>query len=202
MSPTPVTDRMPHAPEEDPPASRRRPRWLWVTFGLVGMAVVVVVLVLVLTSGGSAPTTDASGRPVVMMSPAPGSTTYHDGQVVQLSVGPNRYFAPYSRIVILECADKGGATDALPRNDTTCDGNTVQGYSVLVNKDGSFSASSYPLFSLPNTQLGEAADGEPVCNQTNACVLYVGQDQNHFTAPKVFSAPFTIVASHVPKKTP
>ena len=36
---------------------------------------------------------------------------------------------------------------------------------------------------------------KPICNQTNSCVLYVGQNQNDFTAPKVFSAPFLICSS-------
>ena len=40
--------------------------------------------------------------------------------------------------------------------------------------------------------MGEQANFKPICNQTNYCVLYVGQNQNDFTAPKVFSAPFLI----------
>jgi hypothetical protein len=161
--------------------------------------VIVIVLVVTLTSGGNAsPTVGAGGRPIVVMTPSPGSS-YHDSQQIQLSVGPNKYFVPYTRIVVLECADPGGQTSNLPRSDIGCDGNTVQGFSILVNKDGSFSTDHYQLFSLPNTVLGEPADNRPVCNQSQTCVLYVGQDQTNFTAPKVFSAPFTIVAANVPK---
>ena len=110
-----------------------------------------------------------------------------------------RGFRSLSRIEILECADPGGQAGNLPKNDNTCDGNTTPGFSVLVNKDGSFTAPSYQLWSLPNTQLGESNDGEPVCNATKMCVLYVGQNQTDFTQPKAFSAPFTIHAIDVPK---
>jgi hypothetical protein len=180
--------------------TERRSGRVWAVVGLVGVVIVAIVLIVTLTSGGSSSTPSSDGKPVVVMTPAPGSTTYHDGQSVSISVGPNKYFAPYSRIIILQCADPGGATDALPKSDQTCDGNTVPGYSVLVNKDGSFSAPNYQLSSLPNTKYAESYDEEPVCNQSHECVLYVGQDQTNFTQPKIFSAPFAIVAANVPKK--
>jgi hypothetical protein len=179
------------------PARSRRPKVVATTAIVVA---IVVALVLTLTSGGhSSSTAGADGRPVVVLTPPPGSSAYHNNQQFQLSVRPNKYFAPYSRIVVLECGDPGGQTANLPKSDTGCDGNTVQGYSILVNKDGSFSTSNYQLMSLPNTVLGEPADNRPVCNQSKPCVLYVGQDQTNFTAPKVFSLPFTIVAANVPK---
>ena len=34
-----------------------------------------------------------------------------------------------------------------------------------------------------------------VCNQKNMCVLYIGQNQINFRAPKEFSAPFSISKS-------
>ena len=71
-----------------------------------------------------------------------------------------------------------------------CDGNTIQGISILVANDGSFSESTYQVYALPSPVLGEQPNAQPICNQTNYCVLYVGQNQNDFTAPKVFSAPF------------
>jgi hypothetical protein len=181
--------------------TEQRSRRVWIVVGLVVAAAVAVVLGVALTSsGGSTPTASSGGKPVAVITPAPGSTTYHDGQSVSISVGPNKYFAPYSRIIIIECGDPGGTIDNLPKSSLTCDGNTAPGYSVLVNKDGSFSASNYQLASLPNTVFSESYDEEPVCNQTHQCVLYIGQDQSNFTQPKIFSAPFAIVASHVPRK--
>ena len=158
---------------------------------LIGLAVGAVIMVgLVTSSCSSSPSTDSSGRPTAVLSPS--STTYHSGQTISVSVGPNKYFAPFARIVILQCADPGGSSAHLPINDSTCDGNTVPGHSVLVAKDGSFSTSYQKIFSLPNPVLGETPDGTPVCNRTHACVLYIGQDQTNFTQPKIFSVPFTV----------
>ena len=118
---------------------------------------------------------------------------YHDGQLINVSVGPNHYFKPYSRINIIECADPGGKAKNLPTSILACDGNTIQGNTILVQRDGSFSERGYQVYSLPNApQLGESADTRPVCNGKKACVLYVGQNQEKFSAPKVWSSPFTI----------
>ncbi len=176
------------APTPEP--TRRRHWWVLVA---VAVAVVVVIVVVVLATGGqNSPATTTDGHPVVVTNPDPSSGPYHSGQTISLSVGPNKYFAPYARIIVIECADPGGQVANLPINENSCDGNTVQAGSILVNKNGSFSESRYTVDSLPNPILGESQYDEPVCNLTHQCVLYVGQDQSHFTAPKVFSAPFTV----------
>jgi hypothetical protein len=118
---------------------------------------------------------------------------YHAGQRINLSVGPNKYFTPYSGIKILECADPGGTAKHLPTNVSACDGNTIQPGSVIINQDGSFSFRGYPVYQLPNgSQLDEPSDSRPLCNATHQCVLYIGQNQEKFTAPKLFSPPFTV----------
>jgi hypothetical protein len=109
--------------------------------------------------------------------------------VVAIHVGPNSTFVPNSRIEVIECAAPHGMD---PTSDATCDGNTAQSGSVLVAGDGSFDVPKYTVYALPNTTLEETADVIPVCNTTSECVLYVGQDQNDFTKPKTFSAPFTV----------
>jgi hypothetical protein len=136
----------------------------------------------------------ASATPAVTMTPATGGT-YHQGQKLTLSVGPNHFFTPYSRIEILMCADRKGRVSNLPIDDSTCDGNTVQGNSVLVAKNGSFRETGYPVYSLPNQMFGEGPSDQPVCDRTHSCVLYVGQNQNSFKAPKIFSSPFTVTGS-------
>lgn len=167
------------------PGPFRRPKLAALAAGIL------IVVGLIASSCSSSTSTDLSGHPTAVLTPS--STTYHSGQTISVSVGPNKYFAPFARIIILQCADPGGSSAHLPINDTTCDGNTVPGHSVLVAKDGSFSTTYQQIFSLPNTVLGETPDGRPVCNQTHACVLYVGQDQTNFTQPKIFSAPFTVI---------
>jgi hypothetical protein len=134
----------------------------------------------------------SAGPPSLIISP---QGNYSDGQTISVAVGPNGYFTPHARVNILECADPAGLVANLPKDITTCDGNTIQGSTIQVADDGSFSESAYPVYLLPSSALGEQSNYKPICNQTNSCVLYVGQDQNDFTAPKVFSAPFVISPS-------
>jgi len=157
----------------------------------VGFAIVACVVssIAVVVTGESA---SASAPPSLSVSP---SGNYHDGETISVGVGPNGYFTPNARINIIECADPGGLASNLPKDITTCDGNTVQGNTILVGGNGSFSQSGYPVYLLPSPSLGEQANYMPICNQTSYCVLYVGQNQNDFTAPRVFSAPFLIEPS-------
>ncbi len=153
-----------------------------------GVATVVGLVSAVALLGIAAPRAGAAS-PTLTITPSSGGSPYQNGVSLDISVGPNSTFAPYSRIIVIECAAPKGV---MPVDDTTCDGNTVQSGSVLVNADGSFEVPSYRLYSLPNTALGEAPDSEPVCNSSVECVLYIGQDQNDFSQPKIFSAPFTV----------
>ena len=56
---------------------------------------------------------------------------YQNGQTVSVSVGPNSLFVPQLGVVILECADPGGTVANLPTASIDCDGNTIQGDTVL-----------------------------------------------------------------------
>ncbi len=158
----------------------RSVRRLGIAFVLLG----VVALVSWMSSGAG-----AAGAPALTMTPSPTSRPYTDGQSITLAVGANSRFAPNTRIEVLECAAPNGV---LPIDDTTCDGNTVQYRSVLVAADGSFQVPAYTVYQLPNTVLGEQSNKMPVCNAVRQCVLYIGQDQNDFTQPKMFSPPFTV----------
>jgi hypothetical protein len=154
--------------------------------------VVLVGLTVALSSAAG-----AASPPALHISKGP----YHSGQLINLSVGPNGYYKPYSRINILECADPGGKMRNLPNSVSTCDGNTIEGNSILIAKDGSWSETGYQLFALPDVKsLGELANGQPVCNQRHSCVLYIGENQENFTWPKQFSAPFTIKPAHKAKR--
>ena len=163
---------------------RRRPSRRFSCRGYLGFLVGVPVLTLLWGSGWA-----GASAPTVTMSP---STDLHDGESVSVSIGPNTVFTPNAGVNILECADPGGTLANLPKSDSTCDGNTIQGNTILVAANGSASEAKYTVYLLPSPALGEQANNQPVCNQTDPCVLYVGQSQNDFTAPKVFSAPFTI----------
>jgi hypothetical protein len=136
--------------------------------------------------------------PSVTVTPAKGgppSGPFADGSTLSIAVASNSYFTPNSRIIIIECADPGGTVANLPTDASTCDGGTVQGDTVLVDKNGAFSESSYTVFGLPSSALAEQKNHLPVCDASHSCVLFIGQDQNDFTQPKLFSAPFTVTAS-------
>jgi hypothetical protein len=149
----------------------------------------VFVLATLVLVGWTASGQAATSTPVLTIAPGPTGGALADGGSVALSVGPNSRFSPHARIEVLECSAPGGA---LPIDDSTCDGNTVQLGSVLIAADGSFQVPSYTIYQLPNSDLGEQSNHAPVCNSSEECVLYVGQDQNDFSQPKLFSAPFTV----------
>jgi hypothetical protein len=164
---------------------------VWSRIGRVATASGLLVLLLAAMLAWRAMSAGAAA-PVLTLAPGPSGGAFHDGQSISVSVGPNSVFAPNARIVILQCAAPNGV---LPVDDSTCDGNTVQGDSVLVGGDGSFTEGSYILYRLPSPLLNEQANHLPDCDASHQCVLYVGEDQNDFTKPKLFSVPFTFSAS-------
>jgi len=167
---------------------------------LVHAATVASILVFgcssaVLIWGGSP--SSAAGAPSVTVSPA---GPYRNGQTITVSIGANNLFTPNQHINIIECSDFGGTAAGLPKSIAQCDGNTIQGGTVVIGADGAFTEKGFVVYSLPNQNLAELVDGVPVCNTTHPCVLYVGQNQEDFTQPKVFSAPFTVTPT--PGSTP
>ncbi len=155
----------------------------------------IVVALIASSAAGVAVASGAGASPAPPPLNISPHGSYHDAQTITVGVGPNGYFTPHARVNVIECADPGGSAANLPKDITTCDGNTIQGNSILVGNDGSFSVSAYPVYLLPSPGLGEQSNAMPICNQATYCVLYVGQDQNDFTAPKVFSAPFVVTPS-------
>ncbi len=138
----------------------------------------------------------AGSQSCATITPAPGSgSTYADQTVVKIVVPANTDFTPGQTIEILECADPGATAANLPTDDTTCDGLTVNGDTLYVRGDGDFTESAYTLFQLPSSALKEPSNSQPVCNLTNACVLFIGQDYTNFSLPHVFSQPFYMAST-------
>jgi LPXTG-motif cell wall-anchored protein len=133
----------------------------------------------------------SAASPTVTLNPSAG---FFDQQTIEVSVGPNSFFTPNASIKILECAV--GAT-----SDAQCDGNTQNADAVIVKADGSFDYKAYVLYQLPSSVLGEPAGNQPVCNGTVQCTLYVGQNQNDFSQPHIFSSAF-VIASTPPSALP
>ena len=85
---------------EAPRTGRRR---TWLVGSIVAVVCAVVALVLVLTMGGTS--SSSTGSSLLVLTPAPGSSPYHDAQQIDVSVGPNKRFIPYSRIILIQCSD-------------------------------------------------------------------------------------------------
>jgi hypothetical protein len=165
------------------------------------VALLGVVGVPQLLGGCSSPsaTADAntSGTPTsgLMVSGTDHGWSFYDGETIHVSMGANRIFTPHLRLNILQCADPGGKRSNLPKKFFNCDENTIQGDSIIVQPNGSFSETNYIIYRLPSLELGEGKTGQPICDVTHQCVLYVGENQNDFTQPKVFSEPFVVASS-------
>ncbi len=119
-------------------------------------------------------------------------STLRDGQAVTVAVGANKTYVPLIAVNIIECSDPGGKVSNLPKTLLHCDEDTIQGNSVIAKPNGSIHESGYTIYRLPTSVLGEGKTTTPICDSTHECVLYVGQDQNDFTKPKIFSAPFFV----------
>jgi hypothetical protein len=134
--------------------------------------------------------------------PLTGSTYTHgapfsSGQTIQVDIPANTVFAPGAGINVLECGL--GTGGALPTSPSQCDGNTIQGSTITACNSscsagaGSFDYTQYTIYALPDSiSLGETSDHTPVCNVSNPCVLYIGENQNDFTQPHVWSQTFVV----------
>jgi hypothetical protein len=156
----------------------------------------LVAAVITLGLGAGAGATPASGDTVPDSAQCAETCTtgipFDSGQIINVVVPANSAFAAPNNtlgINIVECAAPGGV---VPTQTSSCDGNTLQNF-VGVNADGSFTYNDYTVYALPDsTSLGETTSNPVTCGNTAAteCVLYIGNNQNDFTQPHVWSQPF------------
>src|ERR1700722_196356 len=169
--------------------------------GVVGLLLTTVAAIGAISiSGAAAPSQGASGSYAVAVAPFTANTPFSSGQKINVVVPANSLFISTSNVNIVECAAPNGVLPTLPLD---CDGNTIQGPTILPNTDGSINLQTqnyglYQVFALPDSiTLGETATNQVVCGNSAAteCVLYIGENQGDFTAPHVFSQPFNVVAN-------
>lgn len=140
------------------------------------------------TEPASGATLPDSVQPAGSSTPGP----FDSGQSVNVVVPANTAFAAPNNntgVNIVECSAPNGVVPTLP---SACDGNTLQN-GALVNADGSFTFNGYTIYALPDSvSLGESASNPVTCGNTAAteCVLYIGNNQNDFTQPHLWSQPF------------
>ncbi len=127
---------------------------------------------LVWTGPGRTPCPGPPTSPVHLVTTSP-TGSFVSGQIVTVTVGPNPWLRPGSRVYIQECAAPAGVPTTWSRQ---CDPRTVQHFRVVVGRHGTVSAPGYPIFALPDaTTLGEPASGTPVCNLTHPCALLISE---------------------------
>jgi hypothetical protein len=168
-----------------------------VVVSIAATAAVGTFAALALSSPAGA-TGPASGSIVpgsaVPVAPFTAGAPFDSGQNINVVIPTNAAFAAPDNthgVNIVECSAPNGVIPTLP---SACDGNTIQGNTILPNADGSFTYQSYTVYALPDSPtLGEGSSG-PVCGNTAAteCMLYIGNNQNDFTQPHLWSQPFFV----------
>ena len=133
---------------------------------------------------------------------------YSSGQTLNISVAANSTMDnaalvaagfPSGAVSIkaLECADPGGLVANLPTKPTECDPNTIDSIAGA-NSDGSMNFTGYTVYALPDSILfGEPTTNTPVCGSgaVTECVIGLFSNQNDFSKPLIFSAPFGVAAN-------
>jgi len=194
-----TTDRsVPDRPADGRGRPRRVAALLAATGGLL-LAVVPLSLTALVTSPAGAAPSNGSQLPsaAVAVSPDPTSgqavtpgTPFSSGQTIGVAVPANTVFNPNLNVSIVECAAPNGV---LPTLTSACDTSTVQGPTLLPAKDGSLNFTGYQVYALPDlVSLAESPTGNPKCDLSDECVLYIGNSYNDFTQPHFWSQGFFI----------
>ena len=122
------------------------------------------------------------------------NTPFSSGQNIDVVIPANTVLTQNENLQIVECSAPDGV---LPTDDTTCDGETIQGASIKPETNGSVDLhaqthSYYTIYALPDeASLGESASPAQ-CDLNDECVLYIGDDYTNFTAPHYFSPLFYV----------
>ena len=179
---------------------------------VAGSILILVALVLVLFPNHAGADELTNGK-VTLMTTGSGASTVatsplSNGQVVDVSVAPNSTMARSSLetagfdsgavpIKVLECADPGASTAGLPTKPTQCEPATIDSISGA-RADGSFVVNNFTVYALPNVAVLGPSNGTECDSSDHPCVLGLFSNQNDFTKPHIFSAPFEISAGPLP----
>lgn len=140
-----------------------------------------------MSSGGSVATSPLQNHAIVNVVVGPNST------LSQSALSTAGFPSGTVPIKVLECADPGGSSGNLPKKSTDCDPTTIFSRTTVQN-NGSVYASKYTIYALPDVDELGPSNGT-VCDSTHPCVLGIFSDQNDFTKPHLFSAPFEVSAT-------
>ena len=132
------------------------------------------------------------------------NTPYTSGQVINIDIAANSTMSTANLIAnnggltgpikFLECADPGGLPANLPTKSTECEPGTVQPIAGL-SSDGSGhldGSGGYTVYALPDVATLGPSNGTICDAGLNPCVIGIFANQNDFTKPHLFSAPFYV----------
>jgi len=123
---------------------------------------IVAALLVVLSVPAFAGSADAAGT--ITMSPGP----YANNHAITVSGSGFSLRKSGNTVEILMCSDPGGSTTNLPRDNSSCDGTTVNPNTIVPTANGTFT-DKYTILHL-SPKLGFAI----TCDATHYCVLWVG----------------------------
>jgi hypothetical protein len=186
-------------------------RWIALALQILGAVLVVSSLFVALfASHAGAALSNGSVTIKIASSGSVATSPIADGQIVDVEVAPNSTFNSSSLsaagfpsgavpIKVLECADLDGLAANLPKSPTDCEPATIRAVSgSAVDEDGSMLVTGYTIFALPDSaDLGDS-NGTVCDNTEHQCVLGIFSNQNSFTKPHLFSAPFQVTPSGLP----
>ena len=142
---------------------------------LLGVGMLALSCVVVTVAGTSVPALAITG-PTASVTPATGVA---DGQTVTVTASG----LPANRTIqVEECA---GTVDNPPTDNTSCDGVTLDS-STDTDAGGAYTNTGYTVYTRPSSLLSSPAT--ITCDVGHPCVLYVGVDQNNFSAAHAFAA--------------
>lgn len=167
-------------------------------------AVLVVSSVVVGVSSSHAGAASLSSGPVAIKTSTGSLATnpLHHRDIVDVVVASNSTFnrsaleavgfpSGAALIKVEECADPSGSPDNLPKKPSDCDPTTVFPTANL-KEDGSVFLPRYRIYSVPDESDLGPSNGT-VCDASHFCVLGLFTNQNDYTKPHLFSAPFEVM---------
>ncbi len=166
--------------------ARRR---TWTTIQLLGLVFFAAAAVVAFIPGHA----EAQSGPSVTIASGP----FIDGQTITVSgTGFPTRSEDASGLQIIECSDPDGLPANLPQDDSSCDATSADPLPVLTDSTGAFST-TYSVVYL-ETAFNSAIN----CDQSNDCVLWVGEDYvNQFQSNFAFSSAFLINPSSTTSTT-
>jgi hypothetical protein len=188
--------------DQKPPGRSGQRRRVPLALQVLG-AVLVVSSVIVGVFSSHAGAADLSNG-VVTLQTSSGSAAENplaNNQVVNVSVGPNSTLSRSSLeaagfpsgvvgMKVIQCADPGGQVANLPQDLTSCAPTTIE-TGPGPQADGSVSIEGVLIYTVPNVAVLGPSNGT-VCDASHECVLGIFSDQEDFTKPHLFSAPFYV----------